>query len=54
MRSVSALGKPSDSYGSLLTSVILDKLSTEIKARMALDHYDLEWTIDALMGSILK
>ena len=54
MRSFSALGKPSDSYGSLLTSVILGKLSTEIKAGMAQDHYDVEWTIDTLMGSILK
>lgn len=45
MRSLSTLGKTSDSYGTLLSSVILGKLSPDTKTRMARDHYDTEWTI---------
>ena len=54
MRSLSTLGKTSDSYGTLLTSVILGKLSSDTRTRMARDHYDTEWTIEDLMASILK
>ena len=53
-RSLSTLGKSTDSYGTLLTSVILGKLPSDTKARMVRDHYDTEWTIDELMASILK
>ena len=56
MRSLSTLGKTSDCYGTLLTSVILGKLSSRIitRTRMVRDHYDTEWTIEDLMSSILK
>jgi len=54
MRSLSTLGTTSDTYGTLLTRVILGKLPPDIKIRMARDHYDTEWTIDALMTSVLK
>ena len=54
MRSLSTLGKTSDSYGTLLSSVILGKLSSDTKTRMARDHYDTEWTVEDLMASILK
>ena len=46
MRSLSTLGKTSDSYGTLLSSVILGKLSSDTKTRMARDHYDTEWTVE--------
>jgi len=52
--SLSALRKSPDTYGTLLTSVILSKLTPEIKARMARDHYNTEWTLDEIMDSILK
>ena len=54
IRALSALDKPPDSYGSLLTTVILSKLPSEIKIHMARDHYDSEWTITELLDSILK
>ena len=53
-RSLSALGTSSDSYGTLLTTVILNKLPADTKARMAQDHYNTEWNINELMSSILK
>ena len=54
MRALLALGKPTESYGSLLTSVILSKIPSDIKAHMARDHHKSEWTIDELLASILK
>ena len=48
MRALSSLGKPPESYGSLLTSVILS-LPTKIKTRMARVHYNSEWTLDELL-----
>ena len=54
MRVLLALGKPTESYGSLLTSVILSKIHSDIKAHMARDHHNSEWTIDELLASILK
>ena len=54
MRSLSTLGTASDSYGTLLTRVILGKLPPDIKTHMARDHYDTEWTIKDLMAGILK
>jgi len=54
MRSLVTLGTTSDSCGTLLTRVILRKLPTESKTRMARDHYDTEWIIDDLITIILK
>ena len=55
IRALSALDKPPDSYGSLLTTVILSKLPSEIKVCLvARDHYDSEWTITELLDSISK
>ena len=54
MRVLSSLGKPTESYGSLLTSVILNKIPKDIKVHMARDHHDTEWVIDELLASILK
>ena len=54
MRALSSLGKSSDSYGSLLTSLILSKLPVETKKHMAWEHCNLEWSIDDVMASMLK
>ena len=54
MRALASLSKPPENYGSLLTSVILSKLPTDTKARIARDHYNTEWTIDDLLAGILK
>ena len=54
MRVLSSLGKPTESYGSLLISVILNKIPKDIKVHMARDHHDTEWVIDELLASILK
>ena len=54
MRSLPTLRKTPDLYGTLLSSVILGKLSSDTKTRMAQDHYDTEWTVEDLMASILK
>ena len=54
MRVLSSIGKPTESYGSLLTSVILNKIPKDIKVHMARDHHDTEWVIDELLASILK
>ena len=51
MRALSALDQPPESYGALLTSVILNKLAPETKTNMARDHYDSQWTIDKLLTS---
>jgi len=44
-RSLSTLEKSSDSYDTLLTSVILGKLPPDTKGHMAREHYNIEWTI---------
>ena len=54
MSSLSSLGKSSEMYGSLLTPSVLSKLPSETKERMARDHHDSEWSIDIVMGGLLK
>ena len=54
IRALSALGKPSQSYGSLLTTAILNKLPPDIKIHMARDHYNAEWNIDDLLAMVLR
>ena len=54
MRALSSLEQSPESYGALLTSVILNKLPPETKIHMARDHYDSQWTISDLLASILK
>ena len=51
---LSALGTPPESYRPILTAVILDKLPSDIKIYMARDHYDSEWNINTLPGSVQK
>ena len=54
IRALSALGKPPESNGPLLTITILSKLPPEVKIRMTCDHYNSEWTVSELLGRILK
>ena len=54
IRALSSLDQPPESYGTLLTSVILNKLAPETKTHMTRDHYDSQWTIGDLLASILK
>ena len=54
MRAVSSLGRSSESYGPLLTSSVLSKLSTETKKHMAHEHPNSEWTIDEVLSSMFK
>ena len=51
---MTTLKQPPESYGALLTSVILNKLPPETKTNMARDHYDSQCTVDELLASILK
>ena len=51
---LSSLGQTSDTYGSLLTTSILNKLPVEVKKHMAHEHCNSEWSIDDVMASILK
>jgi len=55
IRSLSALGKSSDSYGMLFTSSVLSNPNRNYKQHMARDHYGAEWCIeDVLMPSVRK
>ena len=42
IRALASLGKPSDSYGSLLTLLILSKFPIETKKHMACKHWNAE------------
>ena len=48
IRALAALGTPPETYGPMLIAVILCKLPSDIKSRMARDHYDSEWTPNTL------
>jgi len=54
MRSLSALGKSSESYGMLLTSSILSKLPADTKWHMVHDYWVAEWSIEDVMPAIRK
>jgi len=46
MRALSSLGKEPESYGSLLTAIVLARLPHEIKKNLAREHTNSEWTIE--------
>ena len=52
-RSLTALGKNSDSYGNLLVSITLGKLPTEIKRNLARERCNEEWTLSELQSALL-
>ena len=53
-RSLGSLRKSSEMYGSLLIPSVLSKLPTETRKHMAQDHHNSKWSIDDVMGGLLK
>ena len=53
IRSLSALGKNTDSYGSLLEPSLLDKMPAEVQMNLARTHGNREWKLDELHKAIL-
>ena len=54
VRGLTSLGKHPESYGTMLTPVILSKLPKEIRKNIAREHNNVEWTLDDLRGALLK
>ena len=54
IRALTSLGKSPESYGALLTPIILCKLPTDIRMNLARDHSNMEWTLDDLRSNILR
>ena len=54
VRGLASLGKHPESYGTMLTPVILSKLPKEIRKNIARDNNNVEWTLDDLRGVLLK
>ena len=52
VRSLSSLGKPVESYGDLLVTVILSKLPAKARKNLVREHNSGEWTLDALLKAI--
>ena len=52
IRSLTALGKTEDTYGSLLVPIILGKLPGKIKQNLARSHSKREWSISELRTSV--
>ena len=54
MRALSSLGKTSESYETMLTPSVLNKLPVEVKKHMARDHSGFEWSINDVMSGLLR
>ena len=54
IRSLSTLGKPQDSYGSLLIPILLGKLPSKVKQNLVRAHGKREWTLSELQTAILN
>ena len=54
IRSLASLGQTSDSYGTLLVSIILQKLPSDIIRNLARENTSMEWSLDALRQAVLK
>ena len=52
IRSLSSLGKPEDSYGSLLVPILLGKLPLKTKQNLVRSHSKKEWSITELQAAI--
>ena len=50
VRSLKSLGRPSGSYGSLLSSIIMKKLPQELRLIISREIKDQEWQLDTIMG----
>ena len=49
---LASLGKHSESYGAMLTSIILSKLQKEIHKNIASEHNNVEWILDDLRSTL--
>ena len=54
IRGLTSLGKSPESYGALLTPIILGKLPNDIRKNLAREHSNVEWTLDDLRSNLLK
>ena len=54
VRGLASLGKHPESYGAMLTPIILGKLPKEIRKNIAREHNNVEWTLEDLRGTLLK
>ena len=54
IRGLDSLGRSPESYGSLLTPIILGKLLKQVRKSLARDHSNVEWSLNELRSSILK
>ena len=54
IRSLASLGQTSDSYGTLLVSIILQKLPSDIIRNLARENTSMEWSLEALRQAVLK
>ena len=52
-RSLSSLGQPRETYGSLLVPIIINKLPADVRTNLARQHGSDDWTIDQLQGALL-
>ena len=52
VRGLRSLGVPAESYGSLLSSVLLNKLPQDLRLVVSRQVSEEEWTLDGLMGVI--
>ena len=54
VRSLKALGVTSDSYGGLLSSVVMNKLPAELRLILTRKVEDDDWQLDVIMEQLLK
>ena len=53
-RSLTALGKDSDTYGDLLVSMMKEKLPPDIQRNLARERYNDDWTLRELQTALLQ
>ena len=54
IRGLTSLGKSPESYGALLTPIILGKLPNDIRKNLAREHSNVEQTLDDHRSNLLK
>ena len=54
VRSLKSLGVPAESYGSLLSTVVMNKLPTELRLIIGRKIGDDDWKLDVILEELLK
>ena len=54
VRSLRSLGVPADSYGSLLSTVVMNKLPNELRLIIGRKIGDDDWKLDVILEELLK